>query len=126
MGADPEDLAGFLRNVGQEINFAAYNGPELCGFLSIQPHSKGIEIGLGLRPDLTGQGLGLEFVQAALAFTRERHQDAHFVLNVATFNDRAIRTYERAGFVRMKTFMRTTNGGDWEFAEMVLQREQRP
>src|SRR6185437_3785751 len=55
-------------------------------------------IGLGLRPDLTGQGLGLAFVEAGLAFGKEQFAPTAFRLYVMTFNQRAIRVYERAGF----------------------------
>ena len=59
-----------------------------------------MEIGLGLRPDLTGRGLGLDFFRAGVEFARERFRPALIVLNVAAFNERAIAVYERAGFVR--------------------------
>lgn len=57
-----------------------------------------ITIGLGLRPDLTGRGLGLAFVEAGLALARERYQPAVFRLFVYAWNLRAITVYERAGF----------------------------
>ena len=68
-----------------------------------EPHLRrrdgSITIGLGLRPDFTGRGLGLEFVAAGLAFARARYQPTGFRLFVYAWNQRAIRVYERAGFV---------------------------
>lgn len=64
-----------------------------------------IDIGLGLRPDLTGQGLGLAFVEAGLAFAREQFAPQRFRLFVLSFNERALRVYERAGFVRVRAFV---------------------
>ncbi len=52
-------------------------------------------VGLGLRPDLTGKGLGLAFVEAGLAFGKARFAPTSFRLFVMTFNERAIRVYER-------------------------------
>jgi ribosomal-protein-alanine N-acetyltransferase len=77
-----------------------------------------LQIGLGLHPERTGQGLGGAFLEAGLDFARSRFQPAQFVLSVATFNRRAITVYERAGFTAVRVFMHSTNGGDWEFVEM--------
>jgi [ribosomal protein S18]-alanine N-acetyltransferase len=97
---------------------------ELIGFLYFEEQGDGVvEIGLGLRPDLTGRGLGLDFVHAGLDFARERFAPSRIVLNVAAFNKRAIAVYERAGFRRtgshVRSFMRW---GDVPFVEM----EERP
>jgi ribosomal-protein-alanine N-acetyltransferase len=51
---------------------------------------------------------------------RARFGPARIVLAVATFNRRAISVYERAGFVPVRTYMHSTNGGQWEFLEMEL------
>jgi RimJ/RimL family protein N-acetyltransferase len=64
-----------------------------------------LDIGLGLRPDLTGRGLGLGFVRAALEIGQERIRPSGFRLSVAAFNERAIRVYERAGFVYGERFL---------------------
>ena len=58
-----------------------------------------LSIGLGLRPDLTGQGHGLALVMAGLAFAREHYHPSLFRLYVYSWNERAIRVYRRAGFL---------------------------
>jgi [ribosomal protein S18]-alanine N-acetyltransferase len=93
---------------------------ELIGFLYFEEQGDGVvEIGLGLRPDLTGRGLGLDFVHAGLDFAREQFAPSRIVLNVAAFNKRTIAVYERAGFRRtgshVRRFMRW---GDVPFVEM--------
>ncbi|MDQ2672203.1 MAG: GNAT family N-acetyltransferase, partial [Actinomycetota bacterium] len=50
-----------------------------------------LDVGLGMRPDLTGRGLGEEFVYAGLRFARETYSPPAFRLTVAAFNRRAIR-----------------------------------
>jgi [ribosomal protein S18]-alanine N-acetyltransferase len=67
-----------------------------------EPHLRradgSITIGLGLRPDLTGRGLGLGLVEAGLAHARDHYQPSGFRLFVYAWNLRAIQVYERAGF----------------------------
>jgi ribosomal-protein-alanine N-acetyltransferase len=77
-----------------------------------------IEIGLAMRPDLTGRGLGLSFVEAGLNFARHRYAPTRFTLDVATFNVRAQRVYERAGFRPLDTFSRRFKGKQCEFLAM--------
>jgi ribosomal-protein-alanine N-acetyltransferase len=89
------------------------------GHFSFKPKDeRTVELGLGLRPDLTGRGLGASFIAAGLEFGRERFAPERFVLSVATFNERAIKVYERAGFARVRVYMHATAGAEWEFLEM--------
>ncbi|HTI15381.1 MAG TPA: GNAT family protein [Dictyobacter sp.] len=57
-----------------------------------------VAIGLGMKPDLTGQGLGSTFVQAGLDFARQQFEPTGFRLYVYPWNERAIKAYEKAGF----------------------------
>lgn len=91
----------------------------LAGVFSFRRQGTTVELGLGLRPDLTGRGIGLAFVQAGMAFARGEFAPVAFRLDVATFNQRAIRVYERAGFVPGRRFVRYTRLGPHEFMEMT-------
>lgn len=75
-------------------------------------------IGLGMRPDLTGKGQGLAFVNAVLDFAQKKFAPKHFRLYVFSWNERAIRVYERAGFQRVRVFMQRNIHGTHEFLEM--------
>lgn len=75
-------------------------------------------IGLGLRPDHTGRGFGLAFVEAGLDHARSKFDPQELSLAVAAFNRRAITVYERAGFSEVTRYMHHTNSADWEFVEM--------
>jgi len=57
-----------------------------------------LDVGLGLRPDLCGRGLGVEFVELCLRFGREHYGAGRFRLTVAAFNRRAVKVYQRVGF----------------------------
>jgi ribosomal-protein-alanine N-acetyltransferase len=118
---DPDDLAELLDpalrgNAYFEVVDAA---GDLVGYFSFKPKDdQTLELGTGLRPDLTGRGLGASFLAAGLEFARARFAPGRFVLSVATFNERAIKVYERAGFVTERVYMHSTNGAEWEFVEM--------
>jgi [ribosomal protein S18]-alanine N-acetyltransferase len=118
--ADPGDLRELLDPAlrGEAYWAVKDDADELIGYFSFKPKGSTVEIGLGLRPDLTGRGLGASFLAAGLGFARARFSAERFTLAVATFNERAIKVYERAGFSRERTYMHSTNGGEWEFLEM--------
>ena len=119
--ADAGDLAELLDPALRGDSYSAVDDEagELVGYFSFKPADKGtIVLGLGLRPDHTGRGLGGDFLLAGLDHARSRYEPVRFSLAVATFNRRAIKVYERAGFAAVRTYMHRTNGGDWEFLEM--------
>jgi ribosomal-protein-alanine N-acetyltransferase len=107
--AETGTLAGFLELVASES--------EAEGGTHVE-----VEVGLGLRPELTGTGIGVSFVEAALAFSRERWQPSTFALDVFPWNERAIRCYERAGFERGQEYVRTFPDGN----EVTFLRMTRP
>jgi GNAT superfamily N-acetyltransferase len=57
-----------------------------------------VEIGIGLRPDLCGRDLGERHMLDELEYARDEWSPHTFRLYVASWNDRAIRLYERLGF----------------------------
>jgi ribosomal-protein-alanine N-acetyltransferase len=118
---DPDDLAELLDPQQREdAYFSAFDERgALVGFFQFEKKGQSVDVGLGLRPDLTSKGLGLEFLLAGLEFARRRFSPASFRLSVATFNERAIRVYERAGFRRVEIFTHSTNGGDHPFLLMT-------
>jgi len=91
----------------------------VAGFFYFEERDDSVFYGLGLRPDLTGRGLGTSFVNVGLEFARSRFGRRRMVLDVAEFNERAIRVYERAGFRRTASKVRFFEGwGDVPFVDM--------
>jgi RimJ/RimL family protein N-acetyltransferase len=72
--------------------------------------AEALDVGLGVRPDRTGQGWGGIYVQAVLDFARREYAPALFRVTIAEFNLRAQRVWERAGFRRMQRFCSTHDG----------------
>ncbi|MGH2558885.1 MAG: GNAT family N-acetyltransferase [Thermomicrobiales bacterium] len=116
---------------------STYTDGELFGFVCIGLDARvpgceqdgcyadeALDLGLGMRPDLTGRGYGQTFVQACLDYAMERFMPTTMRLTVATFNERAIRVYERAGFVRGNRCLSPVRGVDVEF--VVMRRQKAP
>jgi len=120
--ADPDDLAELLDpDQRKDSYFAVLDEQDtLVGFFACHREGDAVDVGLGLRPDLTGRGHGLPFVLAGLAFARERHVPfQRFQLAVAAFNERAIRVYQRAGFRQVgDVYLHRTNGGEHAYLRM--------
>jgi len=92
----------------------------LVGFYYFEEKPPDLDYGLGLRPDLVGRRLGLEFFRAGLDFARERYRPRRIYLHVAEFNERARKVYERAGFVEVSRHVRSFERfGDVVFVTMA-------
>lgn len=57
-----------------------------------------VDVGYGMRPDLTGRGLGREFVGAVLAHVDEEHPSALLRMSILRWNARSRRVAQAHGF----------------------------
>lgn len=69
-----------------------------------------LDVGAGLRPDRTGQGMGGRFLVAVLAFAQQQFGPPAFRATVAAFNQRALRACEKVGFRPVQKFTSTHTG----------------
>jgi RimJ/RimL family protein N-acetyltransferase len=125
------DLEGWLAAALDRANGyqAARSGDDLVGFCCFGPDARVpggeyggegvLDVGLGLRPDLTGRGLGRGFVGAVLALAERERAPTTFRLTVAAFNRRAIRVYEALGFRTIGRFSRAAAGALEEWVQMT-------
>src|SRR6056297_2674392 len=120
MTEDQEDLEVFLDPDNWENKFAVLNkNDELIDFYSYYFKDEIMWIGFGLRPDLTGKGLGESFVKAGIEHGIEKfsYTKDHIMLAVAKFNERALRLYKKIGFKKTREYDQATNGGTYRFVE---------
>ena len=120
MEADEEDLAEFLnREERGNSTFAVTKENELVAFFSFSKvANRTFDISLGMRPDLTGKGNGITFLRASINFIQTEFKAEKITLSVATFNQRAIKSYRKVGFKDVETFIQDTNGSTFEFLKM--------
>jgi GNAT superfamily N-acetyltransferase len=69
-----------------------------------------LDIGLGIRPDLTGRGQGSRYVTSVLDFARSLCAPQTYRVTVAEFNKRALRVWQKAGFRPIQTFAAQGSG----------------
>ncbi|MUK88881.1 GNAT family N-acetyltransferase [Ornithinibacillus sp. L9] len=74
-----------------------------------------IDLGIGMKPELTGQGYGTHFLAQILEYITKHDEKRDIRLTVATFNKRAIHLYEKFNFIKKMTFHRD----DTEFITMI-------
>jgi ribosomal-protein-alanine N-acetyltransferase len=122
MAADEDDLRIFMDTSNwQSIIRAVLNADdELIGWASFYTENDEFWLSLGLRPDLTGQGLGAEFVSECVRYAISHYSPSNYTIKlaVALFNQRAIKVYQRAGFVETGRTIRDTHIGQVDFIEM--------
>ncbi|OPH53275.1 acetyltransferase [Paenibacillus ferrarius] len=99
----------------------------LTGFAQFFPIVGVTRLGLGLRPDLCGKGsgLGTQFVQLLIQEAQRRAPKQEIDLEVLVWNERAIQTYQRAGFTLTDTYDKWTPTGVSAFHCMVYRSENR-
>ncbi|WP_375471876.1 GNAT family N-acetyltransferase [uncultured Nostoc sp.] len=69
-----------------------------------------LDIGMGIRPDLTGRRKGTEYANAVLEFADSLFKPKAFRVTIAAFNKRAIRVWQKLGFDHQQCFERRSDG----------------
>lgn len=68
-----------------------------------------IDVGMGMRPHLTGQGQGGDYAQAVFDFAQKQYPGSAFRATIAEFNERAQRVCLKHGFTVVDRFERTSD-----------------
>ena len=119
MVADEEDLSELLSQSSRENTyFEVIRNGALFGFATFFPKKDHLEIGLGMKPDQTGQGLGVNFYQAIEDFARKNFDCQVLQLSVASFNQRALALYQKVGYKKVEAYQQATNGGEYPFVKL--------
>jgi len=118
--SDPADAAE-MRDPAKRDHYRAVLADQghLDAFWYFDWHEGVVEVGIGLRPDLTGRGLGESYFQAQLDYASHEWIPTRFRLFVTAWNERAIRLYDRLGFREVGRETRHFElAGDHQFLRM--------
>ena len=128
---DPKILAALLR---PEYNYhAILQNDEVIGFFLLGPDARvcggtydesALDIGFGLRPDLTGRGRGSSYFNAVLSYIEGQTPGRLLRATVVAWNQRAIRLCQRAGFRVLGHFISLHEDKKEEYV-MLLKTETR-
>jgi len=72
-----------------------------------------LDIGMGIRPDLTGRGYGQRFVSLVLAFAQGEFSPARYRVTIAAFNQRAQKVWLKAVFHFVERFTHAASGREF-------------
>ncbi len=112
--------AGFYNPDKEKNYYTYYNGDTFIGYTNFSEKDNYILIGIGLRPEHCGKGYGKAVLSTACRLCKNLFTDKTPALQVRSWNKRAIRCYEKAGFATDgKPCTITTPLGTGEFIKMI-------
>ena len=76
-------------------------------------NEEALDIGLMIKPELTGQGMGTAFAGEIIRNGVAEDAPSKLRVTIAAFNKRAIRTWGKNGFQQTQTFKRDKDGMDF-------------
>ncbi|HIQ66153.1 MAG TPA: GNAT family N-acetyltransferase [Candidatus Coproplasma stercoravium] len=124
MTADLDDYNELVNEALRNKNewFEAHADDELVGYFCLCIENDNIDIGLGLRPDYCGRGMGKQFLTDIICFIERSYAYSTLSMDVAAFNKRAIKVYNSCGFKETHSFLQHTNGGEYDFIHLIMQK----
>lgn len=97
---------------------------ELIAYGRISKKEDKAFIGIGIKPEFCGKGHGKRIMELLIQESLKRYVKHTIVLEVRSFNKRAINCYIKAGFkVQDKYIKKTFNGEEDEFYYMEYKKE---
>lgn len=69
-----------------------------------------LDIGMGIRPNLTGRRKGVRYANTVLEFAEKLLKPKAFRVTIAIFNKRALRLWQKLEFEHQQSFKRNSDG----------------
>lgn len=91
---------------------------ELVGFVNLLDEGSIVFFGIGIKPNFCGKGIGKIITKMALIESQKRFPNKPVILEVRTWNKRAVNCYKSQGFEIVETKQQQTHIGFGEFYVM--------
>ena len=105
---EPENHCCAILHEGELVGFCTFGAD---GQVEGGDYSKpALDVGMGMKPELTGQKRGRHFIAAAIQYAIETFPSSPLRATISATNARAQRMCEKIGFVRQEQFVCPRNG----------------
>lgn len=93
--------------------YSFYDEKKLIGFINPYEEKTEVFFGIGVKPEECGKGYGSQMTETACKISRRLFPGKPLYLEVRTWNQRAVRCYEKAGFhIVGEPIRQTTSAGE--------------
>ena len=100
--------------------YSFYDEKKLIGFINLYEEETEVFFGIGVKPEECGKGYGSQMTETACKISRRLFPGKPLYLEVRTWNQRAVRCYEKAGFhIAGEPIRQTTSAGEGVFYHMI-------
>lgn len=101
-------------------NFIGYVNEEnnLVGFVNLVDEEDSVFLGIGVKPKYCRVGIGKQIIKMSLDECKKRYKNKPIILEVRSWNKRAINCYESQGFKVINIKKQETYAGFGEFFVM--------
>lgn len=111
---------GFMHPKSEKNYYGFWDESILVGFVNILEEKEAVFIGIGVKPDLCGKHYGQRMLLIAYEVSKKLYSNKPLYLEVRTWNLRAVKCYEKAGFgIDGEAYELTTGKGTGTFYRMV-------
>lgn len=111
---------GFMNPKSEKNYLAFFDGDILVGFVNILEEDTEVFIGIGVNPALCGKHYGRQMLSLAYEASKQSYPTKPLYLEVRTWNARAVKCYEKAGFqIDGEPYELTTGIGHGTFYRMT-------
>lgn len=91
-----KEYQGFANPKNNFYSFS--NGKQLIGYINLIEQEKDVLFGVGVAPAFCNHGYGQKICKTAIELSHQLYPGKPIFLQVRTWNTRAVRCYEKAGF----------------------------
>ena len=111
---------GFMNPASERQYYGFWDNDVLVGYVKITEGENDVSVGIGVCPELCGKHYGRQIMLAVYDISKKLYPAKPLSLEVRTWNKRAIKCYEKAGFkIIGDAFELETGIGTGTFYRMV-------